>query len=259
MTIKLEGQSFPIDRDSAVAAIAARRTLLDRLPDYPRPEDIARGLPDTTGELAENAIDDYDDGDGAINFAQALLIASSLAEHCAPSTHEGDLVVETDDAQAAVHYGSLTVKGKLELDANLIVLGDLRVEGRIQELVNWTRLIVTGDLESSTMWTGSPVWVGGRGKAEVIYLGHHGMAFFGGGVGARLVIESPESRGLNGQVQAEHHIKREEWMKGGQPALARLSDVLVDDAVKVVNGTFFDPTELFALAESGAPYLRGAL
>lgn len=255
MATVLEGQSIPIDVDAAVAALDELRPLLERLSVHPSPDEIARGLPDDTATLAENAVDDYDDGDGAVNFVQALLLARQLGDARVDDEHEGSLLVDTDEAQAAIHHGSLVVRGRLELNAHLIVLGDLRVEGRVRDLTPWTRLIVTGNLRCAAIWSGSPIWVGGRIDAEVAFLERRGQIFTGEGMRARLVIQSPESRDIAGELDAEHHSTLQEWRHEPSAALARLRSILLPQAMEP-EGDTFSPTRLLALVEAGKPYLQ---
>ncbi len=256
MGVVLEGKSVPLDPDAALAALPSLAPLLARLPDYPAPSDAARDLPATTAEWAELAIDEYDDGDGAVNFLQALLVDRMPGWERAAADHDGDLFVATDEAQAAVHHGSLTVRGNLDLDAHLFVLGDLHVHGRVRDLVDWTRLIVTGDLRCATMWSASPVWVAGQIDVQVAYLASHGKIFAGRGLRADLVIESPGVHGVDGEIDAAYHSPASEWSADARAALDRLASVVVPEAMEVADRNWFVPNKLFALVESGQPYRR---
>lgn len=258
MSVTLEGDSLALDREAAVAALERLGPLLQRLPDKPSPADLARELPETTGDLAEEAIDEWDDGDGSINFVQALLIAQILSSELKSFSHEGDLVVETEEAQAAICHGSLSVSGGLDLDAHLITLGDLRVEGRVRDLVPWTRLIVTGNLRCRTIWSGSPIWVSGSIDADVVYLSHHGAIWCGDGLQAKLVIASPDARGITGEVRSQHYSPVEDWQDDARGALTRLEGILVPEAFRGTDreSGFFQPEDLLRLVEDGRPYLR---
>jgi hypothetical protein len=254
--MELELKSFPMDRDAAKAALPLLQHLIERLPDYPPSHEIAEGLPDSTGALAEVAVDDYDDGNGAVNFVQALVIATVLGERLTAASHSGDLVVDAkEEVQAVFHHGSLTIEGSLGLVNHLIVLGDLRVTGRVHDLEQWSRLIVTGNLECKTIRSGGPIWAGGRVTAEVVYLGHHGKIFCGDGMQAELVVASPEAVGIDGDTRVRHEIGVDLWRRDEAAALVRLTSLLTPEAVETFRGVFV-PEKLLALAEAGKPYLR---
>jgi len=128
--IDLERESLPIAREAVFTSLSALAPLLARLPEHLIPVELANGLPQTTGELAAEAIDEWDDGDGAVNFAQALILAHALSAELEVTSHPDALVLELEDVQAAIRHGAFTVGDPLELHGNLIVLGDLHVEGR---------------------------------------------------------------------------------------------------------------------------------
>lgn len=258
MTAKLEGNSLPLNREAAIAAVSTLQPLLDRLPDHIVPLDLASRLPESSGDLAAEAIDEWDDGDGAINFVQSLIMARILEKDLKPSSHMGNLIVSTEEAQVAISHGPLSVSGSLDLDANLIVLGDLLVGGRVRDLVPWTRLIVTENLKCRTVWSGSPIWVGGAVDAEVVYLSHHGKIWCGDELRATLLIASQEAKGVTGEVNAQHYFAVEAWQEDPQGTLERLEEILVPEAFVGTdrNTGFFQPENLLKLVEAGAPYLQ---
>ena len=79
-----DDESMALDREAAVAALSILAPLLQRLPDAVDAEDLARRLSPTSGELAAEAIDTWDDGDGAVNFVQALLMLTVLRDQLEP-------------------------------------------------------------------------------------------------------------------------------------------------------------------------------
>lgn len=255
--IDLERESLSVDRAAARAALSALAPLLDRLPDYPPPSELAARLPATTGELAAEAIDEWDDGDGAVNFVQALLIARALEGQLTAATIAGRFEVETDEAQAAIRHGSLRVEGDLDLHANLIVLGDLDVAGRVRDAVKWTRLIVTGDLRSRTIWSGGPLWVGGTISSTAIICDYHSKIWSGADVVAELVVGSPEARPLSGNLRVEHQVPTELWERDRTAAMARLEELLVPEAFSPADdGRHYAAEPLLRRVEAGLPFLR---
>ncbi|MEZ4252286.1 MAG: hypothetical protein R3B99_29080 [Polyangiales bacterium] len=263
MTVVFEGVSFDVDAEAIDEAAA-------RLPPWVHGERGARALggfaldealaeiPATTGELAEEAFE-IDDGRGGVNFVQAIVLAEVLAAELGTFVHEGALRVATEDAPLAIVHGSLTVEGDLTLHTGLLVLGDLRVKGRLRDLEPYSRLIVTGDLHATTLWSRSPVWVAGRVESKVVHLDRHGQVFAGEVLRAELVIESAESRGVDGAVEARFHSPAERWQSAPRDALAELRARLVPEAyAEDTRHPFFDPEPLLARAEAGGRLLAEA-
>ncbi|MCA9611563.1 MAG: hypothetical protein KC586_02275, partial [Myxococcales bacterium] len=208
-------------------------------------------IPATTGELAEEAFE-IDDGRGGVNFVQAMVLGEVLAPKLGAFVHAGALRVTTDEAPLAIVHGSLTVQGDLTLHTGLLVLGDLRVSGRLRDLEPFSRLIVTGDLHATTLWSRSPVWVARRFESKVVHLDRHGQVFVGEALHAELVIESAESRGVDGAVETRFHSPVERWQSAPREALAELRARLVPEAyAEDATYPFFDPEPLLTRAEAG--------
>lgn len=257
-----DDESLPLDGAAAVAALPRLRRLLEPLSDVVDLDDLARTLPGTSGDLAAAAIDTWDDGDGAVNFVQALLMESVLARQRSPVVIDDDVnVLQADVAQVTVRHGALTVRGSLRLHAPLIVLGDLTVDGKVADFVDWSRLAVTGNLRCRTMRTMSPVWVGGRVETEAVCFTSDGKLWTGRGLDAVVVISTQDTRGvIGGEVHAAHHVRAEDWRAGGAACLARLQQILVPEAFARADRTtgFFVADDLLDLVEAGTPYLLAA-
>jgi hypothetical protein len=251
-------ESLPLDQAAAAKALEALQPLLGELDTVA--DDYADSMPASTGEWAAEAIDEWDDGDGEVNFVQGLLMSHMLAGRLWTVSQEGDAVVQqADEAQVTPRHGNLRVGGSLTLHAPLMVLGDLDAEGRVMDLVRASRLIVTGSLRCKTLRIGSPVWVAGRVEADAICFDPGGQLWTGEGLQAYVVVGSAQSRGvIHGDVMATYYIASDRWNADGHGAYSALADALVPDAMVRSDSKigYFQPEGLLALVEAGKPYLR---
>jgi hypothetical protein len=162
-----DDESLMLNRDAAIAALPGLDPVLQRL--STDAAHYASTLPPTSAELAAGAIDDWDDGDGEVNFVQALLMRQVLSGRLEPQSLVGDIhLKQADVAQVIIRHGSLRISGALHLHAPLMVLGDLYVGGRVVDYVKASRLTVTGDLTCRSLRIGSPFWVAGNVVVEAV-------------------------------------------------------------------------------------------
>jgi hypothetical protein len=251
-------ESLPLDPDAATPALDVLQPLLHELDTDAA--DYAACLPASTGTWAAEAIDEWDDGDGEVNFVQGLLMSRMLAAALRPLSLGGDIAVkQADEAQVTPRHGDLRVDGSLTLHAPLMVLGNVDVECRVMDLVRASRLIVTGNLCCKTMRIGSPYWVAGRVEAEAVCFDPGGQLWTGEGLHARIVVGCTQSRGvIHGAVASTHHIASDRWNADAHAAFAALAEILAPQAMARSDPGigYFQPEDLLALVEADEPFLR---
>ena len=253
-----DDESIEIPSGSKAQALAQLQPLLGRL--ETDAAHYAAELPESTGELAAGAIDVWDDGDGEVNFVQALVLERLLAGRLERVDVDADIEVDqAESAQVIIRHGSLRVSGNLFLHAPLMVLGDLEVGGRVADLVKASRLVVAGNLSCKTMRIGSPVWVGGDVDCIAVCFDPGGKLWVGGELRAKVVVGSVQSGGVTaGKLNARFHSPPSDWERPGPGALYALERVLVPEAFRRADRErgYFQPDDLLQLIEVGRPFLR---
>ena len=85
-----------------------------------------------------------------------------------------------------IHFDDLHVRGDLELEEHLTVLGNLRVDGAIIQDTH-VGLMVTGDLQARAFDVAGLTWVLGKFQGDYVHLARWANFDADGGVEARLV------------------------------------------------------------------------
>jgi hypothetical protein len=129
------------------------------------------------------------------------------------------------------HHGDMEVKGRLLVQAPLVVTGHLIVQGLFRDCGPQSRVVVGGNLRAANVYTDGEVWVGGNVVARGIVYGYYNdNSLSAQRIEARIVVA--DDHDIQAQVKASDlHLDIDACAAGkGWRKLVKLiaEDVLVD-------------------------------
>lgn len=215
-TIAFRGVALPpaeqaCDREALLAALESRRSSFESFPSEQGKvtpaavEALIADMPDTFGDYFAGVQRPDMPAAGGTEFALALLIEQTLTPPLAHTKHAEDLEIE--DGGVTIYYGNLEVSGALSFEGLLIVLGDLVVDGVLEDSDEFAHLWVTGALRARAIHCQFTGWVGKNVATSGIVMGRRGSLFAVEGIDSPLAIkDSDEGLGFRGSLRAEHHL-----------------------------------------------------
>ncbi len=164
-------------------------------------------LPDTVEEFFASGAQG---ASGAIRYAMLRLYVELVDQSQTRRPSAIDGMLDLREGEVRCFRGDLRIAGSLRLDANaqLIVAGDLFVEGSVIAASDaFTLLAVGGSLRARHVITGGEFLVSGSAIiGDVIYAKG---PYYGARVGelrARTVVENSDARGVFPRIRAQQHF-----------------------------------------------------
>lgn len=190
-----------------------------------------------------------DDDDRRLDFALALGIAAVI-EREPPELVERTVELDFDHAEVTVFRGDLHVKGDFRFARDVVVLGDLRVDGILEDTYEHMSLLVTGSVRAAAIRCRHHLWSGGEVQAEILVVGRRGTVQ-GERVVADVIIVTTDEGTSVSHPTAKTFIEGEAMMMAGAEAMAELRTVLVPECFADCDDDYFDDRALFACIRAG--------
>ncbi|MFE3944827.1 hypothetical protein ACFXPV_23600 [Streptomyces sp. NPDC059118] len=220
---------LPIDMMAARRVVAARRARIS----------VARaaaGFPDESEWLTElvrpefKSFEDLVSGPRCHDNPDRLhLIPGLCAEILGADV--GTEYALTGDQEFDVpffHHGDLVVDGNLDVAAEFVVTGSLRVSGILADSGPDSAVAIGGDVRARAVHTDGAMSVGGDIEAEVVYGYYHYRTLRAGTVRARLVID--DEHRTDAVIQANAYFGADHYQQGyGDGVQEVLRELLVDE------------------------------
>lgn len=118
----------------------------------------------------------------------------------------GDVICEEFGQKHLFIHGDLHIEGNLVFDAGLFVTGNLVVNGIIQDFMEWTPLLVGGDIVAKGMDVGGQFYCAGSVKTDCLCIGGTGKLHTRNGLTAKLLIEQGYEYEIEGDINVETRI-----------------------------------------------------
>jgi hypothetical protein len=245
-----------IDRRKIDAALVGERS---RVAAFPGALSLERyqALFAEAPETYEQMFDELEpDTDYAYAFSQVSVAHAALAGSRSDTVVEETLSLEPSYEPTALYFGNLHVRGDLEYDRNIIVFGDLTVDGVITHEGEHSVLLVAGSLRCKGADLHGATWVGGRAEMDVLCLSRYGYLYGHEGIAAELVIRNAYEAGVRSAFKASHWIDLiDARFETDQERLREISSRL-EPAAMAGCDEFWSPSALVDLLRAGKPYLR---
>ena len=243
-----------IDTEELRAAAQRCRSAIEALPTeeygYKKIGELIDGFPGSVEAYYErlDAVEGGVLGPGATQFGFALVLADALGDRRTLTVEESDLSVS---APFIVYCGDLRVRGNLDFNGVLVVLGDLVVDGSIVDSHEWSSIWVTGSVRAKALRLGATAWTGRSLSADLVLLSRRGFCFAGEGTKAKVTLRNDwDGEGFKGRVDAEHQLDME---RDEDHARAVLLPEFFDD-----DGMIEDEDEIVEAVLAGDPIVAAS-
>jgi hypothetical protein len=210
-------------------------------------------LAETLSELYRELPDDITE-DRRFSYALFLAVCSALPKGPAFET-EGPLSLEfgySDDYERVQLYrGDLHVRGNFEFARDVLVMGDLTVDGVLRDTYEHMSLLVNGSIRANAIGCGHKLWSGGSVDSEVVAVTRYGTIYAEKGINARLVVADTAESALLSRVNASVYVDGQTMF--GRPAegLDRLRQVLQAHCFEESTEDSFEPGPLLDAMAAG--------
>jgi hypothetical protein len=156
-----------------------------------------------------------------------------------------------------IYSGDLEIAGSFDFGTVVMVLGDLTVQGVIQEIWDGASLLVAGSITARGIKCGGRILAAGPIRTEVVFVELGGALGSGRGIAADLAILEDPSIKLAGRLRAK---KKLVLRHPDTRPLERLETLLARPAFGVIRGHdgIFDYTNLFSVLRRGRPWANRA-
>ncbi|MGN6110379.1 MAG: WGR domain-containing protein [Kofleriaceae bacterium] len=243
-----------LDQEQLLANLPKLAPHLRAMPRDERPtiatlKSLVRGLPPTLeATLAKRARKV-----SAHDLALVMLVAETLGKG-APTSH-GKSVYLRD---ARVFPGDLHVKGDLAFGSDIYVLGDVIVDGTIEERPHTGNLIVAGSIRAHGIKCGARIYSGKTIRTEVLFVEVAGRPGAIGGINADLAIieDADDIRGVKLAAKQRVVLRFESTvpLEKLKSILAPNAFGLVDGEAEITDDSVFDYTNLMATLSRKKPW-----
>ncbi|MEV8101255.1 MULTISPECIES: hypothetical protein [unclassified Streptomyces] len=220
---------LPIDMVAARRVVAARQVRMSEAR-------AAAGVPDESEWLTElvrpefKSFEDFVSGPRCHDDPDRLpLIPGLCAEILGDDVGtERALTGDQDLDVPFFHHGDLVVDGNLDVAAEFVVTGSLRVSGILADSGPDSVVAIGGDVRARAVHTDGAMSVGGDIEAEVVYGYYHYRMLRAGTIRARLVID--DEHHTDAVVQANTYFDADHYQQGyGKGVQEVLRELLVDE------------------------------
>jgi hypothetical protein len=178
-------------------------------------------LPETIEELIEDNLDD----EPIANFVTLLVLRElSAPNHRHRETGDLRLSREASERGFVLYASDLEVAGNFAYELPVLVVGDLVVDGVIEDAFDSTPLLVAGSVRAKGLYLGSPTKIAGTlDVTDVLHLrftrGGDTLSV-GGAAKTKLYVWTPDDSRFTGELNAVHRV--EAYPSRDDPSLARL-------------------------------------
>jgi len=131
--------------------------------------------------------------------------------------------------------GDLHIRGSLELGVDLLVSGNLTVDGVLRDTREWTHFLVGGNVKAGALDVGSQLYAGGEIVAELVVIDGTGQLKAGKALRTRLLVEEGYDHQVRGKQRVTHAV---DFANRAESSMATLEKLLTDPLAAAVRRKF---------------------